>query len=157
MFKLLAFWRKIDSFYWPKMHLWKGAKKSPPPIFWTKSKRTAVFPQDTFPKKWWRDVLFLAQRKTIECVNAGTVLYREQRQRPRFSGCYPPLVICYPPGPRYPPTWCNHCEKKIQDFLWRNFFLFIRLKSSCWHILTTANVFQNIHFLCWLFCYISRR
>ena len=37
----------IYSFNWPKMHLWKGAKKfgqgpSPPPI-WTKSKRRAVF------------------------------------------------------------------------------------------------------------------
>ena len=37
------------------MHLGKGDKKfeqgpPPHPLIWTKSKRTAVFPQDTFPK-----------------------------------------------------------------------------------------------------------
>ena len=33
---------EIDSFYWPKMHFWKGAKKlgrALPPIIGTKSKR----------------------------------------------------------------------------------------------------------------------
>ena len=34
MFKLLYVLEEIDSFYWPKMHLWRGAKKfgqGPPP------------------------------------------------------------------------------------------------------------------------------
>ena len=34
---------EIDPIYWPKMHLWKGAKKlGRAPLIWTKSKRTAA-------------------------------------------------------------------------------------------------------------------
>ena len=45
---------EIDSFYWPNMHLWNGDKKLgralPPPLIWTKSKRTAAFFRETFAK-----------------------------------------------------------------------------------------------------------
>ena len=45
-FKLLAFWRKY-SFYWPKIHLWKGDKKfgqgPPPPSFGQNPKEHLLF------------------------------------------------------------------------------------------------------------------
>ena len=49
---IIGILEEIDSFYWPKMHLWKGAKKNwagPPPLIWTKSKRTATFFRDGVP------------------------------------------------------------------------------------------------------------
>ena len=55
MFKLLALWRKQAPFIDQKSTngKQKGVKKfgQPPlPLIWTKSKRTAVFPQETFLK-----------------------------------------------------------------------------------------------------------
>ena len=59
---IIGILEKIDSFYWPKMHLWKGDKKfeqgPPPPLIWKKSKRTAVlFAQETIPKEYDLDQL----------------------------------------------------------------------------------------------------
>ena len=52
-FQIIGILEEIHSFYWPKMHLWKGDKKigqgPPPSLIWTKSKRTAVFPRETAP------------------------------------------------------------------------------------------------------------
>ena len=45
-FQIIGILEEIHSFYWPKMHLWKGDKKigqGPPPLIWTKSKSTADF------------------------------------------------------------------------------------------------------------------
>ena len=45
--QIIGILEEIDSFYWPKLHLLKGAKKfgqdPPPSLIWTKSKRTADF------------------------------------------------------------------------------------------------------------------
>ena len=52
--QIIGILEEIDSFYWPKMHWLKGAKKfgqAPPShshLIWTKSKRTAFF-RDAFP------------------------------------------------------------------------------------------------------------
>ena len=50
-FKLLAFWRKYTFFIGQKCTYEKVPKigAGPPPLIWTKFKRTAVFHQDTFP------------------------------------------------------------------------------------------------------------
>ena len=44
MFKvqIISILEEIDSFYWPKMHLWKGAKKFGPA-------NPAVFSRETVP------------------------------------------------------------------------------------------------------------
>ena len=50
--QIIGIFEEIDSYYWPKMHLWKGAKKfeqgPPPPLIWTKFKRTAAFFSECF-------------------------------------------------------------------------------------------------------------
>ena len=43
--QIIGILEEIDSFYWLKMHLWKGA----PPLIWTKSKRTVAFFRDNVP------------------------------------------------------------------------------------------------------------
>ena len=56
--QIIGILEEINSFYWPKMHLWKGDKKfgqGPPPLIWTKSKRWATFFRETFPK-WYHNV-----------------------------------------------------------------------------------------------------
>ena len=65
---------EIDSFHWPKMHLWKGAKKldRPPPLIWTKSKKTAGFPQEPFPKGWFMFFMSNDQRMFIYTFNNST-------------------------------------------------------------------------------------
>ena len=50
--QIIGVLEEIDSFYWPKMQLWIGEKKigqGPPPLIWTKSKRTAFFFRETIP------------------------------------------------------------------------------------------------------------
>ena len=56
--QIIGILEEVDSFYWPKLHLWKGAQKlgwppPPTPFIWTKSIKTAVFFRETFPK--WLD------------------------------------------------------------------------------------------------------
>ena len=44
--QIIGILEEINFYFWPKMHLWKGDKKfgqGPPPLIWTKSKRTAAF------------------------------------------------------------------------------------------------------------------
>ena len=45
--QIIGILEEIDSFYWPKMNLWKGDKTfgqgTPSPLIWTKSKRTTKF------------------------------------------------------------------------------------------------------------------
>ena len=51
MFKLLAFWRKYTPFIDQKALMKRRQKicAGPPPLVWTKSKRTAAFFRDPFP------------------------------------------------------------------------------------------------------------
>ena len=53
--QIISILEEIDSFYWQKMHIWKDDIKigegPPPPLIWTKSKRTAIFSRETLPKR----------------------------------------------------------------------------------------------------------
>ena len=50
--QIIGLLEEIDSFYWPKMHLNEKVPKNwtVPPLVWTKSKRTEVFPRETVRK-----------------------------------------------------------------------------------------------------------
>ena len=51
--QIIGILEEIDSFYWPKMHLWKGDKKigqGPPPPHLDKIQKNSNFFLETFPK-----------------------------------------------------------------------------------------------------------
>ena len=85
-FKLLAFWRKQTPFIAQKC----TSKKVPKnlgsallPLIWTKSKRSAVFPQDTFPQpKGCFGVLYFSNYidcKSIKCFCSKCIILLQDR------------------------------------------------------------------------------
>ena len=73
--QIISILEEIDSFYWPKMHFWKGAKKlgrALPPIIGTKSNREHFFLRRTSLTLKWRSkksrCRWLRRRQLIWCL-----------------------------------------------------------------------------------------
>ena len=71
-FKSLAFRRKWTPFVDQKCTYEKVTKnlgRALPPLIWTKSKRTSVFPRETFPNPLWNKQIYLFSQSIQHCTD----------------------------------------------------------------------------------------